>query len=173
MLSNNTKVFISHSSKDIKYVNAIVEFLEKIGLSEKNLFCSSVPGYGIPLGKNIYDYLADEFRTNNLLVIFVLSDNYYNSPACLNEMGAAWILKNEYYSILLPNFEFKKIDGAIDPQKIAIKLGDNSYTLKHGLAQLRDIIISTFELDKSSETRWEAYRDRFIEQTSNIDPIVE
>ena len=88
-------------------------------------------------------------------------------------MGAAWILKNEYYSILLPNFEFKKIDGAIDPQKIAIKLGDNSYTLKHGLAQLRDIIISTFELDKSSETRWEAYRDRFIEQTSNIDPIVE
>lgn len=160
---SNIKVFISHTSKDIEYVKPLVELLIQMGLSEENLFCSSVPGYGVPLGRNIYDYLAEEFRNNNLLVIFVLSENYYNSAACLNEMGAAWILKKEYYSVLLPDFEFKQIDGAIDPRKIAIKLGPASYELRHGLAQLRDVISDTFGLKKISESRWEACRDMFLE----------
>ena len=164
---SNIKVFISHASKDIKYVKPLVELLTQMGLTEDNLFCSSVPGYGIPLSRNIYDYLAEEFRNNNLLVIFVLSENYYNSAACLNEMGAAWVLKKEYYTILLPDFEFKQIEGAIDPRKIAIKLGPASYELKHGLAQLRDIVSDTFSIRKLSESRWGTCRDRFLEEINS------
>ena len=167
-MSNNTKVFISHASKDIKYVEPLVELLDRIGLSENNLFCSSVPGYGIPLGENIYDYLANEFKENNLLVLFVLSENYYNSTACLNEMGAAWVLKRKYYTILLPEFEFEKIDGAIDPRKIAINFGANSQELKHGLSQLRDGIASIFNLKNVSESRWENYRDKFLDAIKTI-----
>ena len=55
----------------------------------------------------------------------MLSDNYYKSPACLNEMGAAWVLKKEYRSILLPGFDYKEIEGAINPRKIGIKLDDD------------------------------------------------
>ena len=165
---SNIRVFISHASKDVKYVKPLVELLIQTGLTEDNLFCSSVPGYGIPLGRNICDYLAEEFRQNNLLVIFILSENYYKSAACLNEMGAAWVLKKEYYSVLLPDFEFKQIDGAIDPRKIAIKLGPASYELKHGLAQLRDIITNTFELKKLSESRWETCRDKFLGEINSL-----
>ena len=96
MTKENTerRLFISHSSLDKEYVEALVEFLQKIGMSNKNMFCSSVEGYKIPWGNDIYDYLASEFNNkNDLLVLFVLSDNYYKSPACLNEMGAAWVLK--------------------------------------------------------------------------------
>lgn len=167
-IHTNTKIFISHSSKDIKYVEPLVNLLEKLGLTEKEIFCSSMPGYGIPVGENIYDYLAKEFQNNNLMVIFILSKNYYKSPACLNEMGASWVLKKKYYTILLPEFEFKKIDGAIDPRNLAIKLGPSSYDLKNRLAELRDIIINTFGLKKLLETRWETHRDEFIDKTSTV-----
>lgn len=165
--STITKIFISHSSKDIKYVEPLVNLLDKIGLTEKEIFCSSMPGYGIPVGENIYDYLAKEFQSNNLMVIFILSKNYYKSPACLNEMGASWVLKKKYYTILLPEFEFKRIDGAIDPRNYAIKLGPSSYKLKNELAQLRDIVKTTFGLNGISEVRWETYRDKFIDEISN------
>lgn len=85
------KIFISHSSKDVKYVEPIVELLADIGMTNDNLFCSSIPDYGIPLNQDIYEYLSSLFSENELYVIFVLSSNYYGSPACLNEMGAAWV----------------------------------------------------------------------------------
>lgn len=37
------KLFLSHSSKDEKVVNAFVSFMYKIGLTEKDIVCSSVP----------------------------------------------------------------------------------------------------------------------------------
>ena len=42
MRKKSPKVFISHSSKDKDYVVSIVELLEDIGLSQEQLFCSSV-----------------------------------------------------------------------------------------------------------------------------------
>ena len=38
------KMFISHSSKDSNAVNAFIGFLLKIGMSEKNIVCTSVAG---------------------------------------------------------------------------------------------------------------------------------
>ena len=122
MPQKSPKVFISHSSQDKDYVSCIVDFLEDIGLTQEQLFCSSIPGYGIPLDEDIYDYLKQQFQEHNLHVILVLSDNYYQSVACMNEMGAAWILQNKYTTILLPGFEFKEIKGAINPRKIGLKL---------------------------------------------------
>lgn len=44
------KVFISHSSKDKEYVSLIVSLLDDMGLQPNQIFCSSLPGYDIPLG---------------------------------------------------------------------------------------------------------------------------
>ena len=100
------------------------------------MFCSSVKGYGIPLGENIYDYLKDQFQNYKLKVIFVLSDNYYKSVASLNEMGAAWVLQNDYNFILLPKFEFKDIKGAVDPRTISIKMDSSEREVKSRLNEL-------------------------------------
>jgi hypothetical protein len=51
MPKKSPRVFISHSSQDKNYVTCLVGFLEDIGLTEEMLFCSSVPGYDIPLMK--------------------------------------------------------------------------------------------------------------------------
>ena len=36
------KLFLSHSSKDIAIVGAFVDFMYKIGLTEKDIVCTSV-----------------------------------------------------------------------------------------------------------------------------------
>lgn len=165
------KIFISHSSKDRGYASLVVELLEEIGLRGENIFCSSVAGYGIPLDENIYAYLQQQFDQYNLHVIFILSDNYYGSAACLNEMGAAWVLKNRYTSILLPDFEFHKIAGAIDPRQIGLKLTNSSTALadeKERLGQLKDGLLSEFALLDLPAPRWEQKRDRFIQAVANI-----
>lgn len=67
--TKSMKIFISHSSKDLTFVQALVDLFEDIGLNEENMFCSSIPGYNIPLDKNIYDYLKEQFQNYNLHVI--------------------------------------------------------------------------------------------------------
>lgn len=164
------KVFISHASKDSEYVKAFVNLLEDIGLSEDEIVCSSISGYGIPLGADIYDWLSSQFQEFNLHIIFMLSDNYYKSVACLNEMGAAWVLKQKYDSVLLPDFDFVQIKGAINPNKIGIKLDSEADELNHRLNELKDTLIDEFTLKTISSTKWERHRNEFVENIKEIAP---
>lgn len=161
MVNKPYKIFISHSSKDKPYVEKIVEFLEDIGLGESQIFCSSVHGYGIPLSENIYDFLRSQFEDNNLHVIFVLSENYYQSVASLNEMGAAWVLRNKYTSILLPGFNYSEIDGAIDPRDIALKLDSDEDEVNQRLLELCEMLSDEFHFNRIALPKWERIRSRF------------
>ena len=163
MSQKSPKIFISHSSQDKEYVTCLVDFLEDIGLRQEQLFCSSVPGYDIPLGEDIYDYLKNQFQKHDLHVILVLSNNYYQSVACMNEMGAAWVLQNKYTVILLPGFEFKEIQGAINPRQIALKLDSDLTEVKEKLGQLKEVLSQEFGLSHIPDTRWERKRDSFID----------
>ena len=162
------KVFISHASKDIAAVKRIVELLELIGFDKSNMFCSSIEPYGIPTGMDIYDYLQKQFRNFDLHVIFVLSDNYYNSAACLNEMGAAWVLSCSKTVMLLPGFNFSDIDGAINPRKIAIqfKPGMNDTDLYNMKSRINDFIEEMSQLSNNKPNKphiREEKRDAFID----------
>ena len=97
-------LFISHSSADEAIASSLVAMLRTLGFNKKNLFCSSVPGYDIPEGEDIYDTLATKFMEYDIYVIVLLSKNYYDSVACLNEMGATWVLKAKYSTIVCPGF---------------------------------------------------------------------
>ncbi|WP_255287367.1 toll/interleukin-1 receptor domain-containing protein [Bacillus pseudomycoides] len=167
LIENNKidKIFISHSSKDIKYVKALVELLNDIGIKkdQDSIFCSSLDGYGIPHGESIYEFLKKELNNNNVMVLFVLSDNYYGSAPCLNEMGAAWITSKEYTTILTPNFDFKNITGAIDPTKISFKMNDQT-----GLNKFRDNIYKVFELEEVNYQIWENDRTKFLNNIKSI-----
>ena len=162
------KVFISHASKDEAIVRKIVELLEDIGLSEAQVVCSSVPGYGIPLGEDIYDWLAHQFREYDLHVLFMLSKNYYNSIACQNEMAAAWVQKTIYDTILLPGFEFRDIKGAVNPNQISIKLDGNEEVLKQHLNELKDKLVAEFQLTMPSASKWERHRQSFIASIASL-----
>lgn len=162
MQQKSPKIFISHSSEDKDYVNCLVDFLEDIGLTQEQIFCSSVPGYGIPLNEDIYEYLKKQFTNHNLHVILVLSSNYYASVACMNEMGAAWVLQSTYTTLLLPGFEFTEIKGAINPRQIGLKMDSDLTEVKDKLGQLKDTIITEFGLANIPDVRWERKRESFI-----------
>lgn len=159
-------LFISHASSDEKTVTGLVEMLRTIGFNKKNLFCSSVPGYDIPEGEDIYDFLQEKLTGYKLFVIYVLSESYYNSVACLNEMGAAWVLKANYSTIILPGFQIPEIKGAINPRKMAVVLEDGK-RVNGKLTQLKDRLVEFFDLPETEDdTIWENDRNKFIKMSN-------
>ena len=167
-VSKEHKFFISHSSDDKEYMTALIEMLESIGMTNDSLVCTSVSGYGIPEGDDIYDWLREQFVNCDLRVLFALSKNYYKSEACLNEMGAAWITKATYSMLLLPGFGFGDIKGCINSKRIGISFGSSEEELKHRLNELKDKLVSEHNLQTILPIRWESHRNKFINTVREI-----
>ena len=160
-------IFISHSSKDKAFVEPLVELLEALGFDESNLFCSSVDGYGVALGDNIFDKLKSLFLEHELYVLFVHSPRYYGSTVSLNEMGAAWVLRVNYFSILTKDMEYGKMNGVVNSNTIAIKV--NSSDARARLTELKDSLCKAFSLESISQTKWERKRDQFLQMVNKIE----
>ena len=160
-------IFISHSSKNKEQVQLLADLLRAINLQpQQDIFCSSLPGYDIPLSSEdrIFDFLRSKFLEYKIHVIFIHSHEYYASPVCLNEMGAAWALKSTQTSLLLPGFSFGDMKGVINGERIAIKLDNDITEVKDKLNQVRRILEDEFSLTPVSDTIWEQARDKFIEE---------
>lgn len=153
-------VFISHSSKDIDFVESLVELLEGIGLDETNLFCSSIPGYWVGLGKDIFSVLHSKFTESNLFVIFVHSPRFYESYVSLNEMGAAWALKADHCSILTQDMEFSAMTAVVNSHETAIKVNNND--AKARLTELKDNLVSFLGIQDVTPIKWDRIRDKFL-----------
>lgn len=155
------KLFLSHSSKDVKIVEAFVNFMYKIDLTEKDIVCTSVASTKIPVSEDIYEYLNSLLSDEQIYVIFFLSDNYYSSPVCLNEMGAAWLKKSDSLSLLLPGFDFNDIQGVVNKNRIGIKLGTCDGMTKASFNDFKVFLEDKFEIE-IPYTRWELARDEFL-----------
>lgn len=163
-------IFISHSTKDSEYVASLVDLLRKIGFTDKDVFCSSYPGYGVPLGKNIYEFLKNCFKDYELFVLFVISkDNYYSSPASLNEMGAAWVQGAKSIPILLPGMSPEKLKGVVGPDSLAICL--DSDNVRYDLNSLKNDLLLFFGKQQINESAWEHDRESFLESCFAITPL--
>lgn len=125
------KIFISHSSANKDYGNALVELLRGIGIKEDEIIFTSNTAYGIPISQNIFNWLKSQI-TEKPFVVYLLSKEYYSSIACLNEMGAAWVIENEHAMLFTPNFDLSSKefrDGAIDPREIGFYINDEERLL--------------------------------------------
>lgn len=132
------KIFISHASKDQVYGDALVELLRGLNIPHEDIIFTSNVAYGIPNGANIFDWLKSAI-SEKPFVIYLLSDNYYKSVACLNEMGAAWVVENEHAVIFTPQFNISSPEfqnGALDPRKIGIRI-DNEDRILVFIEQLK------------------------------------
>lgn len=150
------RVFISHSSKDEKVVEELVELLEVIGLSGETIFCTSFAGYGVDFGENFLETIKDELSAD-CLVLFVLTKNFYNSPVCLCEMGAAWVQTKEHIPILVPPLDFDDVKGVI-PLTQGFKINDAPK-----LNLFKEKIEAAFGVNSGlSQSAWERKRDRIV-----------
>lgn len=159
-----SKILLSHSSKNIKYGHAIRDLLMDIGLRKEQLIYTSHALHKIPEGERIFDYLKQNMQ-KHILVIYLISNEYMESAACLNEMGAAWIIENDYVSMYTPDFDFNNSqyhNCAIDTKKMGIVL-KNDNQCKMGMVELKEKLINKFGLT-IDEKEWIYSLDKFMEK---------
>ncbi len=145
---NQPLIFLSHKSNDRKYADALEKLIMGLGVKHDQLIYTSHPLHKIPLDRNIYDYLRDAIG-GNVFIIILWSNSYINSPACLNEMGAAWVAQKDYTNIYTPDFDFgnpKYHECAVDTHKMGAVLNGDAYC-KASLIELKNKIISLFNLN--------------------------
>ena len=157
------KIFISHSSKDEMICSSFVELLETIGISDKEILYTSSARHGIPGDSNIFDYLRGHL-SDGITVFYMLSDNYYDSVYCLNEMGASWVIQNDFSIIMLPNFD-GQIKGVIDKDK-------KGYNLRQPieLIQLKNKLTEKFSCNISEE-KWEDAKNKFLSIVNSVEVL--
>lgn len=157
-------IFISHEKGDVKYGNALRDFITGLGVKDEQLIFTSHRLHKVPLDANIYDYLRDNISTN-IFMIFLWSNKYLESPACLNEMGAAWVLKSDYTNVYVPDFSFnnpKYSKCAVDTSKMGVILNGDELC-KTSMIELKNKIVSMFDLDVD-EKKTSYLIDKFIEE---------
>ena len=162
-------IFLSHKSDDKKYADALRDFIIGLGVKNNELIYTSHPLHKIPLDANIYDYLRESFG-RKIFVIILWSDKYLESPACLNEMGAAWVTQSDYTNIYVPNFSFgnpKYHECAIDTRKMGAVLNGDS-NCKTSMIELKNKIQSFFNLE-NNEANSSYLLDNFM-RTITEDP---
>lgn len=140
------KIFISHSSKNKSYGDKLVDLLRRIGIKEKEIIYTSNPAYGIPVGSNIFTWLKDQI-SEKPFVIYLLSEEYYRSIPCLNEMGAAWVIENKHIAIFTPTFDLSSKEfqnGVLDPRLLGFYI-----TKKEGILSFIENLPADFDVSKS------------------------
>ena len=167
------KIFISHSSLDTEIGEKFVDALIDIGIPKEIIFFSSRYHTGVELGKDFHAVIKDNIKSCDI-VIFLLTRNFYNSAACLNEMGAAWVLGKNIIPILLDNLKPSDMKGFIDSHYIAFmpKAGEeykllsklNPYIVKRNTEKTLQEIFTDFvqEANKIAE-----FSDQYITPISN------
>lgn len=140
--------FISHKSEDADFGNIIRQLLLNIGIKNNQIIFTSNPMNKIPFGEDIFDYLRQKI-TQNTYVIYLISDNYFNSSACLNEMGASWVMQADNAKLFLPDFNHNNpsyISSCVNPSKMGIVLDGNLHC-KNGLVPMMEKIASLVNVD--------------------------
>jgi hypothetical protein len=166
---NNPIIFISHSSSDKSYGNALEKFITGLGVKNDQLIYTSHPLHKIPLDANIYEYLRKNIN-RKIFMIILWSDKYLDSPACLNEMGATWVTQSDYTNIYTPKFQFgnpKYHECAVDTRKMGAVLNGDGHC-KANMIELKNKILSIFGL-KVDESTASYLLDNFVEEIMGID----
>lgn len=160
--TSEPKIFLSHCSANKKYGDSLERLITSMGVKSDQLIYTSHPLHKIPLGANIYDYLRENMG-QTVFVIILWSNEYLESPACLNEMGAAWIAQTDYINIYVPDFAFgnpKYHQCAVDTRKMgAVLNGDPN--CKASMIEFKNKITEIFDL-VVGEQEWTVMLDQFI-----------
>ncbi len=155
-ISSTSRVFISHASVDKELAEAVADLLRLgTGLAHTRILCTSLDGMAIPIGTT--DYL--EFLRTQIsgagLVLPLLTPAFFDSEACLIEIGAMWGLSIPAFPLLVPPIEFARIE------KLLGKIQGAKITDSSGLSELHDKVTRTFGLDVET-AMWEGKKAKFL-----------
>jgi hypothetical protein len=81
-------------------------------------------------------------------------------------MGAAWVLKTNYCSILTKDMRSEDMKGVVNTNTIFIKV--DVPEAKARLNEMKNTLIEVFGLNPKSDSFWERKRDQFIEVANKL-----
>jgi hypothetical protein len=157
-----SRMFVSHAAADKPLVEEFVDLLHLgIGIVPENVFCSSLPGMGVPTGADFVRHIQANVQ-NPEIVVLLISDAFLKSHFCLSEVGAAWGLNIPVYPFLIPPLDYTAVTGVL-LGKQAAKLNDKSK-----LSDLRDDLVERFQLNQFRTSHWERVRDKFLAKLGEL-----
>lgn len=160
------KIFISHCSKNRKISDSICDLLKDIKVPTERIYYSSYEETGAGYLENCLNSISSEFKENELLVIFILSKEFYKSNVCLAEMGATWVTTENYIPIILPPLDYSDVNGAVDHMKNSICLSDLNLSTK--LDKFKDTVEDFIGIeDKVQTSEWTRYKKKFMDSVDD------
>ncbi len=158
------RIFISHAADDESLVEEFVDLLQVgVGVHPDDIFCSSLPGMGIPTGMDFIKYIKSKIQ-NPDFVILIVTKEFLQSEFCHNEVGASWALSLPIRPLLVPPLKFNNVRGVLAGTQIAM-LND-----KEILSDLRDEITEKLNLTPFRTSHWERKRDKFLAKLEELLP---
>lgn len=128
------RIFLSHSAADIEFVEAFEGLLiQGLNITSKDIFCSSLEGQGVKKGASFVDAIKSK-AIEAQAVVALLSPAYMESPFCLAELGAAWVLNTHRFPVVVPPNSFEVMQATL-LGVVGVKVDDQV-----GLAQLLEEI---------------------------------
>ncbi|MDR5588537.1 toll/interleukin-1 receptor domain-containing protein [Clostridium aquiflavi] len=159
--SKELSVFISHNEKDDKLAEAIIKLLEALGISKNikdgKIFCSSANNRGVSIGEDIFEQIRNKFD-DNIIVLFLFTKRFFESPACLCEMGAAWVKSKNVVPLVMPPQKFEDIKGIFNKNIKGFLLNDEKK-----FTELVDFFIQKFNLPSIDFKDYDEIKNSFFE----------
>ncbi|MFQ5632999.1 MAG: toll/interleukin-1 receptor domain-containing protein [bacterium] len=149
-------IFISHSSRDKKIAEALIEFIRAaLGISPRKIRCSSVSGYRLRVGLNNDAQLRKEVHHSKILIGLITRSSIY-SAYVLFELGARWGAAKPMFPILACGVEASLLSGPLK--------GINSINCDEPaqLHQLIDEIASLLGIAKESPAAYQKNIDLLV-----------
>ena len=164
----NKKIFVSHSSKNRNITDEFVELLKVIGVKNNQIYYSSYEETGVNFLQDCFERINEEFTNNELLVIFMISREFYSSRICLAETGATWVsAANRYIPIIMPPYDYNNIEGVINATQAAITLSDKNISTK--LEKFKIDIEKFLGIENQiNAEEWVRKKEKFIKNINDI-----
>lgn len=113
MNENRIRLFISHSSKDKEFVQAVVELLRSaLSLPSAQIRCTSIDGYRLPGGANTDQQLRKEVDEAESF-IGIISPASIKSLYVIFELGARWGAGRSLIPLIAPGTNSNLLDGPL------------------------------------------------------------
>lgn len=156
------KLFVSHAVADQPLAKAFVELLEGgIGVPPKDIFCSSLKGQGIKPGVDFKSSIRTHLD-GALLVVGLITPNFYQSSFCMCELGGAWIQAKNFLPVLVPPLKFADLRAVLEGLH-TLRVDDEG-----DLDDMRDDVADRAKIALLATARWSERRDKFLAELPKI-----
>lgn len=148
-------VFISHASRDIELVGALVDMLRMgVGLRDEDHFCSNLPGTAVKPGQDFVERIRAEL-SGTMLAVEVVTPSYLESRFCLCELGGLWVTMKQNFPLLVAPSRHEDLTGV---------LGNvHAPYLEEGLDDLAEAVAAAIDR-KPALASWSKAKSQFLER---------